>query len=152
MHKPEDEGQREGADSPEQQPRLTAVGPDRPNDDADAGARAEGRDVARQIAIARVCIRSSQSETAQLRFDRASVSSCEDVDTRAGGVEGERVRETRAFGLDLVALRALGLKLPDEIIMTIGSRAGRPVRIAARMAQVIQQARIVHAARLAIER
>ena len=78
--------------------------------------------------------------------------SCEDVDTRAGGVEGQRVRETCAFGLDLVALRALGLELPDEIIMTIGSRAGRPVRITARMAQVIQQARIVHAAGLAIER
>src|ERR1700733_12866966 len=78
--------------------------------------------------------------------------SCEDVDTRAGGIEGQRVRETGAFGLDLVALRALGLKLPDEIIMTIGSRAGGPVRIAARMAQVIQQARIVHTAGLAIER
>ena len=72
--------------------------------------------------------------------------------SRAGRVEGQRVRETCAFGLDLVALRALGLKLPDEIVMTIGSGAGRPVRIAARMAKVIQQARIVDAAWLAIER
>ena len=77
---------------------------------------------------------------------------CEDVDTRAGGVEGQRVGETRAFGLDLVALRALGLELPDEIVMTIGSRSGRPMRIAARMADLIQQARIVDAAGLAIER
>ena len=80
------------------------------------------------------------------------MSSCEDVETRAGGVEGQRVCETCAFGLNLVALRALSLKLPDEIIMTIGSRAGRPMRIAARMAKVIQQARIVHTAGLAIER
>src|ERR1700722_6023820 len=80
------------------------------------------------------------------------MSSCEDVESRAGRVEGERVRETCAFGLDLVALRALSLKLPDEIIMTIGSGARGPVRIAARMAQVIQQARIVGAALGAIER
>ncbi len=77
---------------------------------------------------------------------------CEDVKSRAGRVEGQRIRKTRAFRLDLVALRALSLELPDEIVMTIGSRAGRPVRIAARMAQVIQQARIVDAAGLAIER
>ena len=85
----------------------------------DLAASAEGRDVARQIAIARVCIRSSQPETAQLRFDRSSVRSCEDVESRAGRVEGQRVRETCAFGLDLVALRALSLELPDEIVMTI---------------------------------
>ena len=36
--------------------------------------------------------------------------------------------------------------------MTIGRRAGRAVRIAARMAKLVQQARIVHAAGLAIER
>ena len=60
--------------------------------------------------------------------------------------------KTRAFGLDVVALRALGLELPDEIVMTIGRRAGRPMRIAARVANLIQQARIVDVAGLAVER
>ena len=87
--------------------------------DPDAAASADGRNVSRQIAVARVCVRSGQSETAQLRFDRSSMSAREDVESRAGGVEGQRVRETRAFGLDLVALRALSLELPDEIVMTI---------------------------------
>ena len=80
------------------------------------------------------------------------MSAREDVESRAGGVEGQRVGETCAFGLDLVALRALALELPDEIVMTVGSRPGRPVRIAARMANLIQQARIVDAAWRAIER
>ena len=69
-----------------------------------------------------------------------------------GRVERQRVREPRAFGLDLVALRALGLELPHQIVMTIGRRSGGPMRIAARMADFVQQARIVHAAGLAIER
>ena len=80
------------------------------------------------------------------------MSAREDVETRAGGVEGQRVGKTRAFGLDLVALRAFGFELPDEIVMTIRSGSRCPVRIAARMADLIQEARIVHAAGLAIER
>ncbi len=119
VQKPKDERQHEGDDSPEDEPRLAAVGPYRSNEDARLTASAEGRDVARQIAVARVCVCPSQSETAQSRFDRSSLSAGEDVKTRTGRVEGECVRETCAFGLDLVALRALGLKLPDEIVMTI---------------------------------
>ena len=47
------------------------------------------------------------------------MSAREDVESRAGGVEGQRVGETRPFGLDLVALRPLALELPDEIVMTV---------------------------------
>ena len=152
VQKPEQEGEREGDDFPEEQPRLAAVGPYRPDHDADPAASAHGRDVARQMAVALVGVRSDQSETAQLRFDRSPMGAREDVEPRAGGVEGERVGETGAFGLDLVALGALALKLPDEIVMAVGSRPGRPVRIAARMANLIQQARIVDAARRTVER
>ncbi len=152
VQKLEDEGEHKGEDAPEEQPRLTAVGPDRPKYDPKTAAGADGRDVARKIAIARVCVRSGQAKTAQLRFDRASICAREDVDARAGGVEGERVRETCALGLDFVALRTFGLKPPDEIVMVIGGRAGRPVRIVAGVAKVIQKARIIHAAGLEIER
>ena len=151
VQEPEDEGEDESEDPPQEQPRLTAIGPYRPDHDPGAPARPEGRDVARKIAVARVRIRPSHSETAQLRFDSAPVGASENVEPRAGGVEGERVGKTRASGFDLVALRALGLELADEVVMTVGSGSRGPVGIAARVANLIKKARIVDLAGRAIK-
>ena len=80
------------------------------------------------------------------------MSASEDVNARAGAIERQRIGEARSFGLDVVALRALGFELPDQIVMTIGRSPGGAMRIAARMADLVQQARIIHAAGLVIER
>ena len=55
----------------------------------------------------------AESEAAQLRFNPSSVRSLPKTSSREPGVStASASREARAFGLDLVALRALRLKLP----------------------------------------
>ena len=112
VQEPEDEGEHERDDSPQKQTSLAAIGPYRSKHDRGAGARAECRHVPRQIAVARVGVRSRESEPAQLRLDRSPARTREDIDARAGGVERQRVGEAGASCLDLVALRALGFELP----------------------------------------
>ena len=104
VQKPEDEGQHEGENAPEEQSRLAAIGPYRPSDHSGAGARAERRHVARQITVARIGVGPDESEPAQLAFDRSSAGAGEDVDARTGRVERQRVGEPRPSGLDLVTL------------------------------------------------
>ena len=84
-----------------------------------AGARAEGRHVPHQMAVAGVGVRSGEAEPAHRASIMPRRAPGENVDARAGGLEQQRVGEPRAFGLDVVALRALGLELPDEVVMTI---------------------------------
>ena len=152
MQQANPEGEREGDDRPDQQPGLAAVAPYRAEHDAHAGARAEGRHVAHQIAVAGVGVRSGEAEPAQPRLDHAPPRAGENVDARAGGLEQQRVGEPRALGLDVVAVRALGLELPHQFVMTIGRRPRGAMRIAAGMAGFVEQGRIVDAAGLAIER
>ena len=152
MQQPDEEAQHEGDDRPQDEARLAAIGPDRPDHDRGAPAGPEGRYVARQTAIARVDVGAGESEPAQLRLDRSAARAGEDVEARAGGVERQRIGDPRTFGLDVVALRALGFELPHEIVMAIGRRSRGAMGIAAGMAGFVQEARIIHAARLPIER
>ena len=152
VQQPDEEAQHEGDDRPQDEARLAAIGPDRPDHDRGAPAGPEGRYVARQTAIARVDVGAGESEPAQLRLDRSAARAGEDVEARAGGVERQRIGDPRAFGLDLVALRALGFELPHEVVMAIGRRSRGAMGIAAGMAGFVQEARIIHPAGLAIER
>ena len=146
------DGDREGDDCPYQQPGLAAVGPDGAEHGAGAGARAEGRHVAHQMAIADVGVRSGEAEPAQPRLDHAPTRAGENVDPRARGLEQESVGEPGALGLDVVAVRAFCLDLPHQVVMTVGRRPRGAMRIAAGMAGLVEQGRIVDAAGLAIER
>ncbi len=146
------EGEREGDDRPDEQPGLAAVGPYRAEHDSDAGARPEGRHVPHQIAVAGVGVRSGEAEPAQPRFDHAATRAGENVDARARGLEQQSVGEPGALGFDVVAVRALGLELPHQVVVTVGGRPRGAMRIAAGVAGLVEQGRIVDAAGFAIER
>ena len=152
VQQPDEEAQHEGDDRPQDEARLAAVGPYRSNHDRDAPAGPEGRHVARQVAIARVDVRAGESEPAQLRLDRSAARAGENIDARAGSVERQRIGDPRAFGLDVVALRALGFEPPYEIVVAVGRCPRGAMGIAAGMAGFIQEARIIHPAGLPIER
>ena len=152
MQQADPEGERKGDDRPHEQPGLAAVGPYRADHDSDPGARAEGRHVSDQMAVAGVGVRSGEAEPAQPRLDHAAPRAGENVNARAGGLEQQRVGQPGALGLDVVAVRALGLDLPHQVVMTVGRRPRGALRIAAGMAGFIEQGRIVDAAGLAIKR
>ena len=105
-----------------------------------------------QMAVAGVGVRSGEAEPAQPRLDHAAPRAGENVNARAGGLEQQRVGQPGALGLDVVAVRALGLDLPHQVVMTVGRRPRGALRIAAGMAGFIEQGRIVDAAGLAIKR
>jgi len=152
VQEPDEEPKHEGCDRPQDEARLATVGPYRSSDDRGAPARPERRYVAHEMAIARVDIRAGESKPAQSRLDRSAARAGEDVEARAGGVRRERIGKPRAFGLDVVTLGALGFELPYEIVMTVGRGSRGAMRIAAGVACLIQQARIVRALRPPIER
>ena len=104
------------------------------------------------MAVARVGVRCGEAEPAQPRLDRAATRAGENVDARARGLEQQGVGEPGALGLDVVTLRALGLELPDHLVVTVGRRSRGAMRIAAGMAGLVEQGRIIDAAGLAIER
>ncbi len=105
--------------------------------------------VAHEVAIAGGGVGSGEIEASEAGVDRSAPRAGEDVDARARRLEQQRVGEAGGARLDLVALRALGLELADDLVMAVGSGFRRPQRIAAGMRRLVEQGRIIDAARLA---